>query len=408
MPTATRSEFFDLVRVIDAERQSTDAIFSESGRRLGRRNSPAYVAQLTEAAKFLADVIDGRIHTDRLQEALSTSDFPVLMGDIFDRQMLGRYQEIAATWPNYARRGTVRDFRTVRRVAVDGLEGAYYPSYTKPELTEPQQEDGLTETGYTYSVNVYEKRAGLNWRMLVNDDLDAFRSIPDRLARGARRTEDRFATTLFVDANGPHASLYTVGNKNIVNATNAGSGFTAVNPPLTIAALQQAFAVLANQKDANGEPIMIEAVELVVPPALQVTAMNILNATEIWGTTSAGDPFGGTSAQQVHVINWMRNAVHLNVNPYIPIVASSANGNTSWFLFANPSVGRPALEVGFLRGFEQPSLWQKAPNMQRLGGAADPTMGDFDTGEIVYKGMHVIGGTRLDPKATVASNGSGS
>jgi hypothetical protein len=34
--------------------------------------------------------------------------------------------------------------------------------------------------------------------------------------------------------------------------------------------------------------------------------------------------------------------------------------------------------------------------------------GDFDTDTVEYKVRHVMGGTLMDPKAAVASNGSGS
>lgn len=408
--TAGASEFWNLRETVRAEQASLDRIFAGNGRRTrSRSQDPVYVSRLAEAADFLADVIDGRLPAYRLAEALSTSDFPFLMGDILDRQLLARYNEVGTTWQNYARRGQVRDFRQVRRLAVDGLEGSYYPTYLKAEHAEVREENTLNETNYAYNVEVYEKAVALNWRMLINDDLQAFQDLPDRLARGARRTEERFATSLFVDANGPHASFYTAGNRNIVNATNSGAPFTGVNPQFSILGLQQAFSVLAGMKDANGEPIVIEAVELVVPPALEIAARNILNATEIWitgGTT--GDVAGGSAGQQIHVNNWMRNRLRLSVNPYIPIIASNANGNTSWFMFANPDTGRPALEIGFLRGYENPSLFQKDPDMRRVGaGMADPALGDFETGEIRYKGMHIIGGTRLDPKMTVASNGSG-
>lgn len=399
-------EGWDLIR---ADADNLDDIIAASGRRLSRgRSEPEYLIKLGEAASFLADVLDGKTDPHYLKEALSTSDFPILMGDILDRQLLGRYQEVKPTWQNYAKRGTVRDFRTVRRVATDGLEGRYYPTYIRPELTEGKEQNNLAENGYTYAVDVMEKRVAFSWRMLVNDDLDAFRDIPDRLARGARRTEEYFATQLFIDASGPHASMFTSGNKNIVNATNAGSVFTAVNPALSIAGIQQAFAVFGNMRDADGEPIMIDSAELVVPPALEVTAMNIINATEVWVTTASGDPAGGSTAQQMHVANWVRNKLRISVNPYIPVVASSANGSTSWFIFATPDSGRPALEMGFLRGYETPGLYKKASNTMRVGGAIDDTLGDFDTGEVQYKGMHILGGTRLDPKMAISSNGSGS
>jgi hypothetical protein len=238
---------------------------------------------------------------------------------------------------------------------------------------------------------------------MVNDDLDAFRTIPDRLARAARRSEDKFATSLFVDANGPHASLYTAGNKNIINATNAGASFAAINPPLSVNALQQAMVVLSNMKDADGEPIVIDAVELVVPPALEVVAQNILNATVLRTVAKGGDTGG-----ELEVANWMRHKVRLSVGSYIPAIATT-NGNTSWWLFANPSTGRPALEMGFLRGFEQPALYERAPNARRIGGG--DVMEAFEDDSVAWRVRHVFGGTRLTStggaKATVASNGSG-
>jgi hypothetical protein len=377
--------------------RTLEDILKESGARLSRRNeNAAYVARVAEAAEFVGDVIAGKRPSYLLQEALSTSDFPLLMGDVLDRQLLGNYASFQPTWQNYCKRGRVRDFRTVRRIQVDGLTGRFYPSYLKPEMTPPTEDNSLAETGYTYNVEVYEKAAALNWKMLVNDDLDAFADIPRRLALGARYTEEYYATTLFVTTTGPHGSMYSTGSYgNVVTG----------NPALSIAGLQTAMQILGAMTDSSGEPIVVDAVELVVPPALEVTALNILNATQILVNPNAS---AGTAQQELFAQNWMRNKVRLSVNPYIPIVASSSNANTSWFLFANPDRNRPAIEIGFLSGYETPGLYQKAPNTMRIGGGVDTALGDFDTGELRYKGMHIIGGCRLDPKATVASNGSGS
>jgi hypothetical protein len=101
--------------------------------------------------------------------------------------------------------------------------------------------------------------------------------------------------------------------------------------------------------------------------------------------------------------------VRLNVNYYIPKVATTANGSTSWFLFANPSASRPAIEVGFLRGHTDPEVWMKEPDAMRIGGGGiTPMDGDFDTDSIRYRVRHVMGGVVQDWKATVGSNGSGS
>jgi hypothetical protein len=395
------AEFLELLETMRAEDASTDRLYKGEGRaiRSARRDTPEYKQGLAEAARILSNAMTRGSHSDvyRLKEAMTTSDFPYLFGDIIDRQLLANYQETPATYRNYCRIAQVADFRTVKRFAINGSEAVLAQVGQQEEYPESKVSDLV----YSYAVAKYGRSIPFAWEVMVNDDLDALKDIPARFGKAARRSEEKFATGLFVDANGPHASLYTGGNKNQIIVAN---GSATANPALSIVGLQSAMAVLGNMKDTEGEPIVIDTIELVVPPALMVQAENILNATEIWLNAA-----NTTLDQSVHTVNWMRNRVHLNVNPYIPIVASSANGSTSWFLFANPSNQRPALEIGFLRGHPEPEVFMKEPNAVRVGGGGvvNPLDGDFDTDSIRYKVRHVFGGTREDYRMTVASNGSG-
>src|SRR5690554_6771933 len=203
MPTMTESQFLDLVESYRDADASTSAIFAGEGMRLrGRTTNPNYDRALTEAAEFVAGVYSGRIPMHRLTEAMTTSDFPLLFGDILDRQLLARYRETTPVYRNFVRVRTVRDFRPVKRFAVDGAEGVLDPVAEKG----PYPAEALSEAVDTYSVQKRGRRIHLSWESLINDDLDAFRENPDRLARAARRSEQRFVTELYVDANGPHAS----------------------------------------------------------------------------------------------------------------------------------------------------------------------------------------------------------
>lgn len=322
----------------------------------------------------------------RMAESMTTSDFPNLTGDVLDRMLLGKFREFPSPWRRFMKvTNTLRDFRSVDRFAVDGLEGPWAAVAEGAEF----EYGSLAETAYTYAPKKYARGAKLSFEALMNDDLGAFEDIPDRLGRGGARTIARFATGLYVDSSGPHASLYT--------ATNTVTG----NPVLSITSLGAAWNLLMGQVDADGEPIMLESLILVVPPALELTARNIVNATQINMTNT-----GGISGQEMVVNNWMGSRFSVEVDPYIPIIATS-NGNTSWFLFGSPGMGRPALEVGFIRGFEQPQLFQKAANTARLGGGIDPTVGDWATMATEYKAVVGFGGTRLSPLSTVASEGDG-
>lgn len=405
-------ELMEMLEAVRADEATVARLFGDekSDRSLRQRGAltPAQKTKIAATVDFIEGIRSGQISPYLLSEALSTSDFPLMFGQIIDRALLANYQHTVPTYRNYARIGTVADFRTVYRFALNGAEATLSQV---GELSE-YPEAIVSEARYTYSVTKNGKRLSLSWETMVNDQLGAFDSIPQRLATSARNTEELFATKLFVDANGPHASMYTNGNKNIVNSTN-GAVITGNNPALTIAALQDALTVLSKQTDSDGNPIIVNAVRLVVPPALKVTAMNILNAQQIWVTQTGGggNPVNvttGAGGQQLIAANWMSQAVELDVNPFIPVVATT-NGNTSWFLFADANQGRPALEIGFLRGHESPEMFMKAPDAIRLGGGSvTPQDGDFQTDAIVYKVRHILGGTRLDVKMSIASNGSGS
>lgn len=368
-----------------------EGIVNGASQQAARFRNPRYLQRLIKTAEMLKMHQAGRISDHQFREVLSTSDFPILFGDILDRRLLDQYQETTPSWPSYMARGTVPDFRDSRIIAIDGLQSPYAPSYEKPELHGVRYDNAVTETGYIANVKVYEKGFALNWRMLVNRSLNFVSRFPELLARGARRTEEYLATSLFVDASGYNTTFFASGNANLVSG----------NPALSITGLKAALNTMYLQTDGT-DPIEIQGVTLVVPPLLKLTAMELLDALsqEIVPPTSA-------TGVRVLTPNWAKS-IQLAVNWYLPLIDATANKHTTWYLFANPSQGRPAMQMTFLEGYEQPSLWQKTPNTQRVGGSVDPLMGDFNDMSTHYKGLHVVGGTLLSPKMAVVSNGSGS
>jgi hypothetical protein len=358
-----------------------------------RENNPVYRDSLMRALDLYEGVIGGNPYAAlKFREAMTTSDFPLLFGDILDRQLYAKYQQIPVNWDRIAKRGTVRDFRNVSRYTIDGAESSL------PEVDELTEYPAaaLTEARYQYKVTKRGRRIPMSWETWLNGDLNQFQDLPTRLANAARRTEERFVTDLYAGASGPDSTFFTAGHANIVTA----------NPALSVAALQTAFTVLSAQLDTDSEPIYIETVTLVVPPALEVVARNIINATEIIAAAGGGD---GTGADQLRTVNWMRNKLEIVVNPYLPLISSTANGSTSWYLFANPNQGRPAAEIGFLIGHETPEVWMKSADAVRVGGGmVSAEEGSFDLDAMQWRVRHVIGGSLIDYRMAVASNGTGS
>jgi Mu-like prophage major head subunit gpT len=372
--------------------------------------------RVAAAAAFWADLKSGRIPAYMLREALSPrtpaivrainsnypgiisldlsetltrSDFSNLTSTVLGRMVLARYQEFPSPWRQYCRISTLNDFRAVTRFPVNGLEGPWPEQHEDEELRYGNMSEG---TAVTLTPKKYSLGVRLSFELLINDDLNAFDTIPNRLGRGGARTIGRAVTNAYVDANGPHASVYTTGNANKITG----------NPALSTSSLAAAIGQLRGMLDTQGEPISVEMTVLVVPPSLLVVAQNIIHATLTRMTS-----IGGASGQEMEVANWIGASMGLAVDPYIPIVASTANGATSWFLFADPAMGNPAIEVGFLSGFETPVIYQHVFDSMRVGGGLDQEAGDFLTMAHEWKGVEAFGVAVIDPKMTVASNGSG-
>lgn len=369
-------------------------------------------AALASAASLWADLLEGKVpayvlaealnprtpaiiraldsnypHIFHMREVMTTSDFPLLTGGVLDRMLLGRFRAYPSPWRQFVRTtNNLRDFRTVTRILPGGLDDPWDAIPEKSEITY----GALSETGATYTPTKYARGAKVSFEALMNDDIGLFEAIPDLLGTGGARTLNRFVTDLYVGPNGPDAAVYNAVNGNIITG----------NPDLDATALAAGLGQLRSQVDANGEPIIVEEAVLVVPPALEIVARSILNATELEFPPVAATDVTTRSG------NFLSAALSLAVDPYIPVVASTANGATSWFLFASPTNGVPVIEVGFVRGYSEPQLFQKLANTARIGGGVDQMAGDFLTMSQEYKGVMAFGGAVIDPTGTVASNGT--
>lgn len=352
------------------------------------KRSARYNADLKEAAELVGAAFDGnRRKLLDLQEALTTSDFPVLFGDVLDRQLIKEYSLRPSVWSKYADRTVVPNFKPKKLV---DLFGGRQLLSEVPEHTEyPTDKIGAEE--HSLSVGKLGKRFAITWEDIVNDDLDGLRTLPSRLADSAVLTEDDRAARALVNSKGINTDFFKAANKNVITG----------NPALTADALSDALQMNSEKVDVDGNPIYVEQSLLVIPPALKRQAQRILNATEIRYT----DPDTG----KVTITgNDLAGSVQLVVVPNIQTIVTGAKGKTSWFLLPPVGSGRPAVAQGFLRGHESPDLRMKADAGTRVGGGAiSGTEGSFDIDDIQYRVRHVIGATTVLATATAASDGSG-
>lgn len=251
-----------------------------------------------------------------IREALTTSDFPYLFGDVLDRQVLAQYKATESTWKKYVKTSTVPrlapqvgGYRFAitggdQRLALVGEKGEYLAS-------------DRDETRYALTVYKRGRQFDISWEAMINDDLGALKDTPMRFAKAALRTEQYETINQYADDDGTHAA------GNLYDKVTAGeiNGSVAL---LTIANLEAALEAMASWLDAGGSPIMNRAKYLVVPPALEMTARQILtSATKMWTESAGGGPIAYPTT---NVVSQM--SLELIVEPWLP-VCDATNGNTA-------------------------------------------------------------------------------
>ena len=376
--------FEELVNSWNSEKDDISKLFGEVQDN-GYNKGPFTEKQVLEAARFMNKYLSGKVSGELFSQSMTSSDFPILFGQVIDRKMLGDWAAFTPSYRPYVDYQVLNDFRTADRYYTDGLDGVL----DKVEEDAEIKFDSLTEGKYSISVGAYGRGMSISWQSRINDDMGAFQKWPSKFVSAADRTGLRLVTGEFVDGSGPHASFYTAGNDNIIPS----------NPALSPSAIRTGIkTMLAQTSPVTGEPIEIaNSLYLVVPDSLWMEAEDILatkefrrvDGTDVYIQSGNGIPMSITAIR----------------NPYISKIASVANGDTSWFLFNDPNQGRPALGVAGLRGHEAPDLFMKAPDRIRVSGSG--LDGDFATGAQKYGVLYVVGAARMEPRATVASNGSG-
>lgn len=348
------------------------------------------------------------------QEAMSTSDFANLTTFVMDRIMMENYPTVPSTFDQIAfLNRNIKDFRTVERWVTDNGEGVWQPVQELEGFQRIKEDTGK----YTYKVAKFEKGAQVSWEAMINDDMGQFTDLPIRLATGGKRTIEQFFLSLIAGATGPKSSFYgtaislpTGGTiNNIINLSSYGS---TNNPVLNAQNLILAVGLFMNLMTTEGRPIDVASDQLnvlVADGVLFQTLKMIINTNQIASTILGGSKASGAVSPDVTLMakNWLSG----NINPvYAPELRNimTSNAATAWWLFAKPRRSRPAIEIGFMPGYDSPQMYRKLPDTVRISGGSVEEFGDFETMATEIKGLVIVGGTTMDPRMTMASTGVGS
>jgi hypothetical protein len=281
-------------------------------------------AGLSNASRLGLIGISEHAPITRVTEAdTTTASFSYLLGSSMNKRLLKDYQAWPAEWQRFAVIAPIKDFRQQSRVRL----GAFGSLSTVAEDT------AYTSITLTDSAAVYVpvKRGNLvtvSRETIVNDDLQAIKQIPTKLAVAAAYTLAEFVYG-FLSAN---PTIYDGNALFTSGAPHGNLGSTA----LSSSAMQAGVTAMREQTNFAGKRLGLKPSFLVVPPELEWTAMV--------ATKSAGIP----------------GSPNNDINPMLgyvtPLVSPQLTSTTQWFLVCDPRVV-DTIEIGFVGGQVNPALF---------------------------------------------------
>lgn len=286
---------------------------------------------------------------------LSTLSLPNILGNSLGQSLRSSYHEYPAQWVKFCKRASANSFKDITRSQLheldhlgNVLEGGEYPYTT------------IGESSEVYKLLKHGEIIGVTWESLVNDNLDAFREIPLKLAQAARRKEDVLAFGILT-ANAAMADTVA-----LFHSTHANLGLAAA---ISVAALDAGRLSFRKQTSkAGGDDtayVVMDPKVLITPCALEGSARKLLKSE-----FDPDDDAGKTA-------NIWEGELNFCCHPILDGASAS-----NWYMSGGPD--QAGIEMCFLDN-------QAAPFVDHEN--------DFEMDAVRYKVRHVCAAAAVDHRA---------
>lgn len=308
------------------------------------------VAQMALTGRDLSGSVRGGM--------LTTSDFSVALANTVSRSLRQAYASAPQTFKEWARAGSLPDFRPSQRVQVFesvGLEKVNEKGEFKRGF--------MTDSGEVIQLATYGKIIAVSRQVIINDDLDVFSRIPQAMARAAANLESDTVYGLLL-ANPLMADGKAVFHADRGNlATGAGKASSVDTAGLDAA--RQYFRLLKDP--GTGKPMSLTPEFIIVGANRETAATQQLMIPIVANQTSATNPFIGK----------MKVVVEPRITPN--------TGPEPWFAVAGPGQ-IDGLEYAYLDG--QQGLYTEQQTGFDVDGLQIKARLDFGAKIIDSKGFY--------------------
>lgn len=256
------------------------------------------------------------------------SDFPLLLANVANKAMLKGYEEAEETFQLWTAKGTLTDFKPGKRVDLN-----MFPALAQVQDGGEYTYATIGERGETVQLATYGKMFSITRQGIINDDIDAFSKIPQRMGRAAIRTIGDLVYAILT-SNPPMSDgvpLFHADHKNLLAA--AGISTAGVDAMRVGMGLQK-----------QGESLLgMRLTHLLVPLALEGIASVVRDSEYEVGAASKNNTTPNSVRNTFDVISEAR---------------LDANSSAAWYGTANAAL-HDTVEVSYLDGNEAPTLEQQ-------------------------------------------------
>lgn len=297
----------------------------------------------------------------------STVAIPTILSNTANKFLMVGWNSVDMTPMNISKIRSVTDFKQITTVSLTGdLQ------FEKVGAAGEIKHGTLGEQYYNNKADTYAKMLAITRQDIINDDLGALTSVPQRLGRGSALKLNDIFWTAFLDNSS--TSWFHADNNNV----NTGVA------DMTTGGLAATETIFMNQTDYDGKPLGIMPAILLVPTALKTSARTLMTSeTLIDGTAT------GTQGSK----NVFAGRFRVESSPYMSNSSYTGYSAAAWYMLADPQ-DLPFIEIAALNGRVEPVV--------ETADAAFNVLG------VEMRGYSDIGVTKQEKKAGVRADGGAS
>lgn len=288
----------------------------DNGRRFRSYSLVDYARELTGNRPGSAEEIIKRAF-------MTTSNFKNLLNTVAERTLQDQFRSVPRTFEPFVRRGLVNDFKPVGRSRITDMSGLV----KIPEHGEFKAAEVTDVNGQPLRVETYGRKFSLTRQAIINDDLGAFEELPRAIGRKAATLESRLVYSVLKSnpVMNDGLALFSAGHGNLAGSAAA----------LSDASISAALLSFRSQTTEDDEEFIdIAPAYLLVPPALEATAMRLMAAI---------------NPTEMGAVNLYSGRFQVIVEPRLS--AAAGGSDTAWYLMPSKQ-DIETIELANLRGAE--------------------------------------------------------